>query len=63
MAMDAPLKLYWNEPRGDDFTVATPQGEQDALAAGDSFVRVEGYILRAPRRLRAPREKIQTQRR
>ena len=44
MAMDTPLKLYWNGARGDNFTASTPRGEHEALASGYSSVRVEGYV-------------------
>jgi hypothetical protein len=40
----APLKLFWNAARGDNFTTATPEGESAARAAGYTFVRIEGYI-------------------
>jgi hypothetical protein len=40
-----PLKLFWSPERGDNFTTATAQGEKDALAAGYSFVRLEGYVF------------------
>jgi uncharacterized Zn-binding protein involved in type VI secretion len=40
-----PLMLYWSAQRGDNFTTATPQGQADAQAAGDSFVRIEGRVF------------------
>ncbi len=40
-----PLKLYWSPQRGDNFTTGTTKGEQDALAAGYTFARVEGYAF------------------
>ncbi len=43
--MDRPLKLYWGNNRGDNFTTATAQGEQDALAVGYDFIRVEGNVF------------------
>ena len=39
-----PLKLYWSEARGDNFTTSTQQGEADAKAAGYQFIRIEGYV-------------------
>jgi hypothetical protein len=42
--MDKPLKLFWNGSRGDNFTTATALGERDAVAAGYSFIRNEGYV-------------------
>ena len=44
MAMDTPLKLYWNGGRLDNFTASTPRGEHEALASGYASVRVEGYV-------------------
>src|SRR5262245_16266355 len=44
-----PLKLYWSDRRGDNFTTATAVGEQSALAAGYQFSRVEGYVFTYPR--------------
>ena len=43
-----PLKLYWSAARGDNFTTATAEGERDAIAAGYTFARIEGYIYPAP---------------
>ena len=40
------LKLFWSAARGDNFTTATTQGEQDARSAGYAYVRAEGYIFR-----------------
>jgi hypothetical protein len=39
-----PLKLYYSEQRGDNFTTATDQGRRDAEAAGYKYVRDEGMI-------------------
>jgi hypothetical protein len=39
-----PLRLSWSDARGDNFSTATPQGANDAIAAGYSFIRVEGYV-------------------
>ena len=39
-----PLKLYWSSERSDNFITATEKGEQDAIAAGYQFARVEGYV-------------------
>ncbi len=39
----APLKLFWDGR--DNYTVATPQGEADAVAKGYKLVRVEGYVF------------------
>lgn len=43
--MDTALRLYWGPNRGDNFTTATAQGVQDALAAGYIFIRIEGYTF------------------
>jgi hypothetical protein len=43
--MDIPLKLYWDDNRGDNFVTATVQGEHDALAVGYRLVRVEGKVF------------------
>ncbi|MEA5569180.1 hypothetical protein [Anabaena sp. UHCC 0399] len=43
-----PLKLYWSPQRGDNFTTATTKGEQDALAAGYTFARIEACALPKP---------------
>ena len=43
--MHSPLKLYWSPAREDNFTTATAQGERDALDAGYSFIREEGYAF------------------
>lgn len=40
-----PLKLYWNAEREDNFSTATPLGEQDALANGYQFIDIEGYVF------------------
>jgi hypothetical protein len=40
-----PLKLYWSERRGDNFTTATAVGEQSAVAAGYQFARIEGHVF------------------
>lgn len=44
----APLKLYWNADRGDNFTTATSIGEQSAIDAQYGFARVEGQVYTAP---------------
>jgi hypothetical protein len=49
-----PLKLYWSEARGDNFTTATKQGEADAKAAGYQFIRIEGYVYSKQRRGTVP---------
>jgi hypothetical protein len=41
-----PLKLFWSPARGDNFTTGTAQGAQDAMAAGYSYARIEGYALK-----------------
>lgn len=41
----APLKLYWNAQREDNFTTATTAGEQDALANGYQLIGIEGYVF------------------
>jgi hypothetical protein len=38
----------WNAERGDNFTTATLVGEQNTLAAGYQFVRIEGYVFPQP---------------
>lgn len=38
------LDLYWNPDRGDNFVTATPQGRDDAAAAGYALVRREAYL-------------------
>jgi hypothetical protein len=43
-----PLRLYYSDKLGDNFTTATDQGRQDAEAAGYRLVCDEGYIT--PRR-------------
>ncbi len=45
MAMDTPLKSYWNGSRGDNFTTATAAGEKSAIDTNYSFLRVEGYVF------------------
>jgi hypothetical protein len=40
------LKLYWSPDREDNFTTATRQGKDDAIAAGYQFIRIEGYCFR-----------------
>jgi hypothetical protein len=42
-----PLKLFWNPDREDNFTTASTEGEQAALATGYVFVRNEGYVFAA----------------
>jgi len=44
VAATAPLRLFWNAQRRDNFTTATADGERDANAAGYAFVEVEGRI-------------------
>jgi hypothetical protein len=41
-------RLLWDPNRGDNFTTATAQGEQDALAAGYFFIRNEVCMGRSP---------------
>ena len=41
----APLKLYYSEARGDNFTTATSAGERDARAAGYRYARTEGFLF------------------
>ncbi|WP_125152032.1 hypothetical protein [Clostridium rectalis] len=41
----SPLILFWSSQRGDNFTTATSQGKNDALAAKYQPIRVEGYIF------------------
>jgi hypothetical protein len=43
-----PLKLFFGTQRWDNFTTATLAGEQDAVASGYRFVRVEGYVPQHP---------------
>ena len=43
-----PLKLFYSPGVTDHCTMASVQGEQDALAAGYSVVRVEGYVPKPP---------------
>ncbi|HWO88808.1 MAG TPA: hypothetical protein VNL98_06635, partial [Gemmatimonadales bacterium] len=45
--MTVPLKLYWSGERQDNYTTATAEGEQAALAKGYRFIRVEGYVFPA----------------
>ena len=45
----AALKAYWNETLGAHETVATPEGERDALAAGYVFDGAQGFIYPDPR--------------
>lgn len=40
-----PLKLYWNANRGDNFTLATANGEREAEEGGYNFARTEGYVF------------------
>ncbi len=40
----APIKLYWNAARGDNFSLVTDESERDAQTAGYQYVRVEGYV-------------------
>ena len=39
------LKSFWHHDRGDNYTSGTTAGELDALSAGYTFVRVEGYAF------------------
>ena len=39
-----PLKLFWNAKRTDNYTTASQQGETEALAAGYTFIGIEGYV-------------------
>jgi hypothetical protein len=43
--MSIALDLYWSHDRGDNFTTATPQGKRDAVDAGYTFIRNEGYVF------------------
>lgn len=43
-----PLRMWWSEQRGDNFTTATKKGDQDAMAARYRYVRVEGCVMRSP---------------
>lgn len=45
---DEALKAYWNESLGAHETVATPEGERDALAAGFVFDGAQGFIFADP---------------
>ena len=45
----APLKNYWNETASAHRTVATAQGERDALSDGYTFDGVQGYVWLDPR--------------
>jgi hypothetical protein len=40
-----PLKLYYHGGRNDNFITATPQSEQEAIQAGYTFRRTEGYVF------------------
>lgn len=42
----ALLKLFWDGR--DNYTTATPQDENDAVAKGYKLVRVEGYVFTSP---------------
>ena len=48
-----PLKRF-KKGAGDNFTMATAQGESDALAAGYAFQRVEAYVIPAPSNVAGP---------
>lgn len=41
-----PLKLYYSDNRGDNFTTTTSNGERDAKNAGYRYARVECYLYR-----------------
>src|SRR5690348_2383375 len=41
----APLQLYWNARRGDNYVVATPEGRTSATRAGYGLIRVEGCVF------------------
>lgn len=43
-----PLKLYWNEAQGAHVTVATHEGERDALDSGAVYDGLQGYVRRDP---------------
>ena len=40
-----PLKLYYSDARGDNFTTATSDGERDARGAGYRYARTEGFLF------------------
>jgi len=42
-----PLQLYWSGKKLDNFVTATPEGAQEAMAAGYRYVRVEACITGA----------------
>ena len=42
----APLKLFWDGR--DNYTTATPSGDNDAVAKNYKLVRVEGYVFTHP---------------
>ncbi len=39
-----PIKLFWSDEYGDNFSTASNQGEQDAKNAGYRYIRSEGYV-------------------
>jgi hypothetical protein len=43
-----PVKLYFNQSRGDNFTTATTEGQEAARMAQYREVRVEGYAFAGP---------------
>ena len=43
-----PLKLYWSQARGDNFTTGTEVGEQSAIASQYQYIREEGRAYSAP---------------
>ena len=42
------LNLYYSDSQQDNFSLATPQGETDALGHGYVFARTEGYLFPTP---------------
>lgn len=44
-AVTSDLILWWNSNRGDNFSTATPQGNQSCLEAGYRRVRSEGRVF------------------
>ncbi|MBI4910608.1 MAG: hypothetical protein HY820_43750 [Acidobacteria bacterium] len=43
--LPVPLRLFYSDWRGDNFSTATSKGMQDAINAGYRFVRIEGYVF------------------
>jgi hypothetical protein len=44
----APLKLFWNEAKGDHVATATDDGARDAFADGYTFEASEGFVWTDP---------------